>query len=130
MYNLLKTYIPIASEEYERMEKQMIHGDFGLRNIKLWGTSYTPIDFERIKQDIAWSDLTKFSQRECKDKQLQERFLQGYRSITTLEEPSGPLKLCLDFITALGIYKYTLKKKDMSFEMMGDGMLEEIKERL
>lgn len=122
VYRQLSEFLPIAQHEYSKMDKILIHGDFGLRNTKLKNGELVLIDFERLKFDIPWNEFGKFFERECNMVQKKE-FLNGYRTVRQLDEPSSLLKNIFDFITAAGIYKYTLKIKDDEFEAIADTIL-------
>lgn len=126
LYNQIYDNIQLMDEEYKNIPKINIHGDFGIRNIKKVDSQFVLIDFERCRNDSPWMDFTKFLNREANTKELKTSFLKGYTEVRPLEEPSELLKIGMDFLTALGIYKYTLIYTDIEFEIMADEIMKKI----
>ncbi|MEI3896105.1 MULTISPECIES: phosphotransferase [Bacillus] len=126
LYNQIYASMQLVDEEYKHIPKINIHGDFGIRNIKKLNHQYILIDFERCRYDSPWMDFTKFLNREANTKELKTSFLKGYAEVRILEEPSELLKKGMEFLTALGIYKYTLVYTDAEFENMADEIMKKI----
>ncbi|ASP40049.1 hypothetical protein CHH28_15815 [Bacterioplanes sanyensis] len=126
IYHELSQFSAVYQQEYEALPKVVLHGDFGLRNIKLVENAPVLIDFERSKYDIAWMDLVKFFNREALDENLQARFLEGYQTQYPIAVPTPLLQKVLEFYTAIGIYSYTMHIPDQAFRLMGDRMIHQI----
>ncbi|MBF0780792.1 MULTISPECIES: ADP-ribosylglycohydrolase family protein [unclassified Granulicatella] len=126
IYNVLLEFKSIYENEYNHLNKTVIHGDFGYRNIKSLNNKLTLIDFERVKYDIPWLDFIKIFNRELPDESSQKKCIEGYRKVKDLEIPSPLLVKVLEFYSVLGIYSYTSNIKDTKFEHMGNLMLEKI----
>jgi len=124
-FYLISDYI---DAEYQTTNSTIIHGDFGLRNVKLFKSEIVLLDFERCRRDIAWMDLIKFFNREANTPEKKKRFLIGYRCVKELPEPSHQLKMALILYEAMGILKYTLTHKNTMFFQMAVTMLNSIKE--
>lgn len=126
IYHELSQFRAVYQQEYEALPKVVLHGDFGLRNIKLVENAPVLIDFERSKYDIAWMDLMKFFNREALDENLQARFLEGYQTQYPIAVPTPLLQKVLEFYTAIGVYSYTMHIPDQAFRLMGDRMIHQI----
>ncbi len=126
VYSSLLKFKVIYQQEYEGLAKVVLHGDFGLRNIKRVGNAPVLIDFERAKYDIAWMDLVKFFNREAQSEHLQSAFLEGYQAEHDIAIPSPLLQKVLEFYAAIGIYSYTMQIPDREFRLMGDRMIDNV----
>lgn len=126
IYNLFKEKKAVIIDEVNKLPKFVIHGDFGLRNVKLSNGDFRLIDFERSEINIAWFDFGKFFNREIRDEYQQKVFLEGYRSVNKIEEPGILLKTFIDFETLIGIYLYLHYYEDDEFEEMSEFILNKI----
>lgn len=127
LYDSIKSYEREYELEFRNMPQNIIHGDFGFRNMKVIDDTLSLIDFEFVKSAIAYMDFIKFFRIECKKTNSQKDFLNGYNSVYQLHEPSDLLKNVLYFHTAIGIYSYTIKIKDSDFEKVADDIISDIK---
>ncbi len=128
VYKLVKKYEPDWVNEFENIPKKIIHGDFGFRNIKIIDGNLELIDFEFLKKSIAYIDFIKFFEDIKISDKDREEFISAYNTVYHLDVPSDLLIRVLDFQTALGIYSYTMKIKDVDFEKMADRMMEKVEE--
>lgn len=118
----------IADFESELYPKVIIHGDFGIRNIKKNKGESTLIDFERSKKDLYYLDFVKFFYIDLKqNNKLKELFLEEYFHISGEKRISKILESFLVFYTGLGIMKYTMDFEDRDFEQIGLKMIEDTK---
>lgn len=123
IYDTLFIFRDLITTEYKSLDKVVMHGDFGLRNIKYLNGRLTLIDFESSKVGLAYRDVIKFYAIDCNNSNLKEAFSKGYKSISPLTIPSPLLKQVLLFYTALEVYNFTIKVNDKSFRNVADDLI-------
>ncbi len=131
IYKLISPYFPLIDFEEQNKPKVMLHGDFGIRNIKEYLGKIYFIDFERTSFGNFWTDLDKFFSRDLTDLNDKKYFLNIYmKNMPGLPLPSSLYYHVQLFYSALGIYKYNLKVNDKEFLNLGQTMLEKVEKYL
>ena len=105
-----------------------IHGDFCLRNIKVYNENIVLIDFERAKYASYYLDFIKFFYNDLdNNKEKKDIFLKEYYQESNKKKISRNLEYCLIFISSMGILNYTMRIEDREFEKLGLTMLTDVK---
>ena len=105
-----------------------IHGDFCLRNIKVYNENIVLIDFERAKYASYYLDFIKFFYNDLdNNKEKKDIFLKEYYQESNKMKISRNLEYCLIFISSMGILNYTMRIEDREFEKLGLTMLTDVK---
>ena len=105
-----------------------IHGDFCLRNIKVYNENIVLIDFERAKYASYYLDFIKFFYNDLdNNKEKKDIFLKEYYQESNKKKISRNLEYCLIFISSMGILNYTMRIEDREFEKLGLAMLTDVK---
>ncbi|EIC1657207.1 hypothetical protein K9135_002932 [Listeria monocytogenes] len=131
IYKKLLSMRDVIEVEYNCREKVAIHGDFGVRNIKIHNNQKILIDFERSKKDIYFLDFIKFFYIDLNgDNKLIDYFLERYYNHSNTTKISKLLMHVLIFYVGLGIMKYTLDFEDKEFEDIGLKMIGDSKKYL
>ena len=105
-----------------------IHGDFCLRNIKVYNENIVLIDFERAKYASYYLDFIKFFYNDLdNNKEKKDIFLKEYCQESNKKKISRNLEYCLIFISSMGILNYTMRIEDREFEKLGLTMLTDVK---
>ncbi len=126
VHNDLQKYKNEDELEYNNLPKKVLHGDFGFRNIKLIDGKLELIDFEFLRENIAYCEFIKFFKQNNLNKEEKCLFINGYNSVYNLDIPSKLLIKLIEFDTALGIYSYTMKIKDEKFRKEADEIIDSI----
>lgn len=105
-----------------------IHGDFYLRNIKVYNKNIVLIDFERAKYACYYLDFIKFFYNDLNNNEKKKGvFLKEYYRKSTQKRISNNLEYCLIFISSMGILNYTMRIEDKEFEKLGLIMLTDVR---
>lgn len=105
-----------------------IHGDFCLRNIKVYNKNIILIDFERAKYASYYLDFIKFFYNDLdNNKEKKDIFLKEYYRESNKKKISRNLEYCLIFISSMGILNYTMRIEDREFEKLGLIILTDVK---
>lgn len=116
-----------VNHEEKLINKVNIHGDFSLRNIKLYNNKLEIIDFERSKKSIYFLDFIKFFYTDLNgNKNKINLFLEKYYKKSNQKNISEIFKHALILYTSLGIMKYTMDINDIEFEKIGLKMLRDV----
>lgn len=128
VFSRLEEDLAPADTDYELLPKVVLHGDFSIRNLMLYGEHEVLIDFERAHMGVAYEDLIKFFFNEVNELDLRNEFIAGYRSQKELEIPNYSLQHCLLFLCALDILEFHLTHEKQKFGQMAHEMFETIKQ--
>lgn len=115
--------LPAADQEFAKLKKVVLHGDFSIRNIMIYQGNYVLIDFERTHIGCQYEDFIKFFFYEVKDKKMRQSFIAGYQSLLEFEIPQKSCQQALLFYTALDIYSFHESHEQEKFGDMADQML-------
>lgn len=131
IYNLIRPYFTIINLEEQKQPKVMLHGDFGLRNVKEYLGKMHLIDFERASSGNFWTDLNKFLNRDLVNKVDKKTFLDIYmKNMSGLSLPTSLYYIAQLYYSALGIYKYNIKVFDKEFLALAKSMIDKIERYL
>ena len=117
-------------KEYKLTKTVVLHGDFGLRNLKILNSKLVLIDFESSRTGIKYRDIIKYFAIDCDSEVLQKAFIDGYNEISSLEKISPLLLNVLKFYTALEIYNFTLRVNNLEFKEVALKLVTSVKEYL
>lgn len=86
-----------ADQEFAKLKKVVLHGDFSIRNITNYQGKYILLDFERAHIGCQYEDFIKFFFYEVKDKKMRQSFIAGYQSLLEFEIPQKACQQTLLF---------------------------------
>ncbi|GBG93976.1 hypothetical protein LFYK43_04350 [Ligilactobacillus salitolerans] len=118
--------IPAADQEYSKLKKVVLHGDFSTRNIMRYQDKYILLDFEWAHIGCQYEDFIKFFFFEVTDRELRQSFIAGYQSLLEFEIPQKACQQVLLFMSALDIYLFHESHSQDKFGDMADKMLETV----
>lgn len=115
------------NQAFINTEKVTIHGDFTLRNIKMYSNTLELIDFERASKTTYYMDFIKFFYIDLdSQKDKIDLFLSSYYKDSGFKPISQVLQYALILYSGLGIMKYTMDFNDKPFEEIGLRMIKDV----
>ena len=125
-YGFIEKSLSQAQQDYVKLKKVVLHGDFSIRNIMRYKGKYVLIDFERAHIGCQYEDFIKFFFSEVKDKKLRHSFIAGYQSLLEFEIPQSACQQVLLYMNALDIYTFHETHEEEKFGAMADDMLDTV----